>query len=327
MSTSRKAPWGFASLALVLAAFVLVPAAQADPNVTLDDVKKAFHKAAAANEKLNAVNVELEAAEAEIADLKKDTLGVKKEYDERRAALAGVIVQQQMDAPLGPTVNLLGSEDPQEFLDGLSAIQAYNTSQADALEAFGKVAATYEARQDRVEKRRAELTAVRANAAAKRAEVDKQYDKAKAAFDRLSGNDQEAFRTAGGTASFAAPKEMPKVNGPVAQAVVAYVYAQVGKPYCRGGDVNRTGGRCFDCSGLAYSAYRAAGVSIPRTPPYGNLVPLSEIQPGDLLWTYSHVAVYIGGGKYIEAANYSVPVRVGSLNGGWFKPAFASRFG
>ncbi len=55
-------------------------------------------------------------------------------------------------------------------------------------------------------------------------------------------------------ASFVAP------NAAVATAI-NYAEAQLGKPYLFGG----TGPDAFDCSGLVMMAYRAAGVTIPRT--------------------------------------------------------------
>jgi cell wall-associated NlpC family hydrolase len=64
----------------------------------------------------------------------------------------------------------------------------------------------------------------------------------------------------------------------------------------------------FDCSGLTMWAYAQAGVSLPHSAAaqYDVLphVPLSDIQPGDLLFFYSpisHVALYIGGGQMIHA--------------------------
>ncbi|WP_127357140.1 C40 family peptidase [Actinacidiphila soli] len=85
---------------------------------------------------------------------------------------------------------------------------------------------------------------------------------------------------------------------------VAYVTAQLGKPYEWGAE----GPRGFDCSGLTEQAWKAAGTTIPRTAeqqwrqlPY---VPLARMRPGDLVVYYddaSHVAIYVGDGAIIQA--------------------------
>jgi cell wall-associated NlpC family hydrolase len=66
--------------------------------------------------------------------------------------------------------------------------------------------------------------------------------------------------------------------------VIAYAKAQIGKPYLWGA----TGPDAFDCSGLTMTAYRAAGITIPRTSQqqwaYGPQVPASQVQPGDLVF-------------------------------------------
>jgi cell wall-associated NlpC family hydrolase len=66
--------------------------------------------------------------------------------------------------------------------------------------------------------------------------------------------------------------------------ILAYAEAQLGKPYVFGA----TGPDAFDCSGLAMMAYRAAGITIPRTAAaqwaYGRQVPASQVQAGDLVF-------------------------------------------
>src|SRR5262249_48719633 len=83
--------------------------------------------------------------------------------------------------------------------------------------------------------------------------------------------------------------------------VVAFVVAQLGRPYCWGG----TGPRCFDCSGLAQAAWRRAGVLIPRTTDAIAdalvEVPLDDIRAGDILWWPGHVGIYAGNGWVIDA--------------------------
>ena len=80
--------------------------------------------------------------------------------------------------------------------------------------------------------------------------------------------DWAARYTAGGTQVLTA-QEGPACEqadlGPLpagtAGKVIAYAEAQLGKPYLWGA----TGPDAFDCSGLTMMAYRAAGITIPRT--------------------------------------------------------------
>ncbi len=88
-----------------------------------------------------------------------------------------------------------------------------------------------------------------------------------------------------------------------AREVVAFSLAQVHKRYCYGG----TGPSCFDCSGLAQTAWLHAGARLPRTSEAiaSTLpeVPLSQIRAGDILWWPGHVGIYIGDGRMVDALN------------------------
>ncbi|GAA0356688.1 NlpC/P60 family protein [Actinoallomurus spadix] len=76
----------------------------------------------------------------------------------------------------------------------------------------------------------------------------------------------------------------PVAPSAVAAKVIAYEKAQIGKPYVYGA----TGPNSFDCSGLTMSAYKSAGVTIPRLSDdqywWGALVPRGQEQPGDLVF-------------------------------------------
>lgn len=92
--------------------------------------------------------------------------------------------------------------------------------------------------------------------------------------------------------------------------------AQVGVPYRWGGSTPRG----FDCSGLMLYAWRAAGVDLPRTSraQYRGTtrVSTSNLKPGDLLFFYSpisHVGMYIGNGKMVDAPSSGRTVRVRSV--------------
>jgi cell wall-associated NlpC family hydrolase len=104
-----------------------------------------------------------------------------------------------------------------------------------------------------------------------------------------------------------------------AAAAIAFAKAQLGKPYLFGA----AGPSAFDCSGLVYAAYAAAGIHIARTTYQwqqdGPVVPLSQIQPGDLLFSAGsdgtpaspgHVVMYLGGGQVIQAPQRGENVQI-----------------
>ena len=102
-----------------------------------------------------------------------------------------------------------------------------------------------------------------------------------------------------------------------AQRNVAVAFAkkqvEARKPYVWGDE----GPNAFDCSGLVYAAYRAAGLGWPNWDrlnsalysTYTMHVSLNELVPGDLLFysykgtvsTIHHITIYAGGGKMWEA--------------------------
>jgi hypothetical protein len=114
------------------------------------------------------------------------------------------------------------------------------------------------------------------------------------------------------------------VAGDDARAARAVTFAlrQRGKPYRWGAQ----GPHAFDCSGLTWAAWRAAGVTIPRTAA-GQLAGLPRVRgrlrPGDLLIyrtagpTYRHVAMVVGIDHMVEAPGRGIPVRSTSIRPGW----------
>jgi cell wall-associated NlpC family hydrolase len=111
-------------------------------------------------------------------------------------------------------------------------------------------------------------------------------------------------------------------DGAQAARAVAFALAQRGKPYRWGTE----GPDAFDCSGLTWAAWRAAGVTIPRTAA-DQLAGLprasGRLQPGDLLIYPSrgpsrrHVAMVVGRGRMVEAPGRGIPVGSTSLRRGY----------
>lgn len=98
-------------------------------------------------------------------------------------------------------------------------------------------------------------------------------------------------------------------NEELRSQIVAYAMQFLGNRYVHGGQSLETG---TDCSGFTSLIYAVFGYSVSRTPAgqlsgAGRSVSYSEAQPGDIICYGSgrctHVALYIGDGQIIHAAN------------------------
>jgi cell wall-associated NlpC family hydrolase len=107
-------------------------------------------------------------------------------------------------------------------------------------------------------------------------------------------------------------------------AVIAYAKAQLGKPYQWGA----AGPYAFDCSGLVQQAWKAAGVTLPRTTgdqaQTGTRTTRARLQPGDLIFTndFGHVQLYIGGDQVIQARHTGTLVQITS----WPDPQYVDAY-
>lgn len=111
--------------------------------------------------------------------------------------------------------------------------------------------------------------------------------------------------TAGGSSAPAAPASE-------GQRIVEIAQSKIGAPYVYGA----SGPNAFDCSGFTSWVYAQVGKQIPRTSQAqasaGTPVAYNDLQPGDIVSFYggaSHVGIYIGDGKIIDALNSGTPVQ------------------
>jgi cell wall-associated NlpC family hydrolase len=148
----------------------------------------------------------------------------------------------------------------------------------------------------------------------------------------LAGPHAQALRglVADGRAVIASPAApaAPAIRRPTpgAARAVAFALRQRGKPYQWGAE----GPGAFDCSGLTWAAWRAAGLAIPRTAA-GQLAGLprvrGQLRPGDLLIyrtdgpTQRHVAMVVGPGRMVEARGRGIPIRSTGIRPGWLGAA------
>lgn len=114
-----------------------------------------------------------------------------------------------------------------------------------------------------------------------------------------------------GGSSVTPPQNVPTTNK-YGATVVAAAYSKLGCPYVWGA----SGPDTFDCSGLVMWCYRQAGVYLDHysgsQKESGAVIPVSQAQPGDILWKSGHVGIYIGNGQYIHAPQTGDVVKIAS---------------
>jgi cell wall-associated NlpC family hydrolase len=104
----------------------------------------------------------------------------------------------------------------------------------------------------------------------------------------------------------------------------------LGKPYRYGGMTPASG---FDCSGLVHFSFRQAGVTVPRSTELqlraAAPVRGSQLRRGDLLFfdqdgkKKSHVAIYVGDGRFVHAPSSGKQVRADRLDSPYWKKHLA----
>lgn len=104
-------------------------------------------------------------------------------------------------------------------------------------------------------------------------------------------------------------RDLGKADGTAVGIAMQYQ----GVPYVWGG-MSPSG---FDCSGLVSYVFAQLGKPLPHSSAaigrMGTSLPLSQAQPGDILWHPGHVAIYVGGGKIIHAPKPGDRVKVAPI--------------
>ncbi|MER5576148.1 C40 family peptidase [Streptomyces massasporeus] len=194
--------------------------------------------------------------------------------------------------------------------DGLKTAKAtVQRKLADARELMSKLTAEEKARLAAIEKEK------RAEAARKADELARQQAaQQKAQEEAAQQQDSGSSSSGSGSSTSTAPADSSYATK--ADKALAFARAQIGKPYVWGA----VGPGSYDCSGLTQAAWKAAGVTLPRTTydqvNAGTTVPLSQARPGDLVFFYddvTHVGIYIGNGMMIHAPKPGTYVREESI--------------
>jgi cell wall-associated NlpC family hydrolase len=314
----------------LLATLAIAPAAHADPL----SAKRAEAARLAAELERSEIRLGQAAERVNVARIKADSL--KRQVADAEAKMrqadqrSGQVKAQLKEAAV--TTYMHGGQPPAEIAGGDPAragayVRALASSATDAIDEMRALKINMAQRRDELNKSRAAadaaLIAVKADvraAQAADAQMRASLSKVKGDLARLVAAEQARRSSryqADATKRFANQKfgPIPGVSAG-ASAAVNFARAQLGKPYRWGG----AGPDSYDCSGLTMMAWRQGGVSLPHSSQaqYSGTthVPLSAVQPGDLIFYYSdihHVGIYVGGGQIIAATHTGSYVKTLSM--------------
>lgn len=119
----------------------------------------------------------------------------------------------------------------------------------------------------------------------------------------------------------------PAPSTKIANDVLFRAISLVGTPYHWGGNTPESG---FDCSGLVAYVFRTeAGMALPRTSRAmaaldAPRIARDDLEPGDLLFFgrrhhVTHVAIYVGHGRFVNAPDRGGTVRLDELTGYYWR--------
>jgi peptidoglycan DL-endopeptidase CwlO len=185
---------------------------------------------------------------------------------------------------------------------------------ADARELMSKLTAEEKARLAAIEEKKQKEAARKAAELAEQQKAQQEAQQEAASAQQDSGTSGSASGSSGSATTPSTSTDSSYATK--AEKALAFARAQIGKPYVWGA----TGPGSYDCSGLTQAAWKAAGVTVPRTTydqvNAGTTVPVSQARPGDLVFFYddvTHVGIYIGNGMMIHAPKPGTYVREESI--------------
>ncbi|MFE6406109.1 NlpC/P60 family protein [Streptomyces sp. NPDC057837] len=297
----------------------------------LTDLQRLYREAEEATEAYNATEEKLKRQRAETDRLERALARARLSLHDSRGA-AGRLARQQYQSSTGlsPYVRLLLARDPERAVDQGRVIGRIARERAGTV---GRLTGSERKARDLARKARAALDEQLALAERRKEERDTVRGRLHDVEELLASLDDDQLTAVAeleedgvakaqkrllASGALGAGGSANAVRRPTAEGdrAVRYALRQLGKPYEWGAE----GPESFDCSGLTSQAWAAAGTPVPRTSQEQwrrlERIELDELRPGDLVVYFeeaTHVALYLGDGKVVQAPRPGAKVKVSPI--------------
>jgi cell wall-associated NlpC family hydrolase len=261
-------------------------------------------------EAANEATIRIKQLEKQTSLLEGRESALRKELDSAGLTLSRIAVSQYTSSGLGQGLDLLFSSDPTKYLSDAGVLEMVSRKYGQQLREFALKKQNVEATQLVVQDKTALLRAERAKLNRQVTDAKKDLAAAQKILNSLKKEDRERLareeaaresKILNESKKYAQSYKGDNTRGSIA---LKYALAQVGDVYVWAA----AGPTRWDCSGLTMRSFQKAGVSLPHSSriqvKYGKNIPASSLKPGDLLFfgkPISHVSIYMGGGKMVQA--------------------------
>lgn len=287
------------------------PADGAEATRTMVD--RLYQEAERATERYNEADESVEHLREQVGHARDRVARSQERINRMREVLGSVAGAQYRSGGLDPSLALLLSQEPDDYLDAAATLDRISDRHAIALAGLRREQRNLARQRAEVADDLAGLERSRTAVARHKRTVEHKLAQARRLLNALPEAEREAFDRASRSGRDGLPGPAGLfASSRHAAAAAAAARSVIGRPYVWGAN----GPSGFDCSGLVQWAYAQAGVGLPRTSQAqahaGRRVPLSEARPGDIV-TYrgdaSHVGMYMGNGQVVHAPYPGAAVR------------------
>lgn len=296
----------------------------------------------------NAIDIQSAQLKQEITDIQNQEKSIMQQIDTNQNTItqlqkeidANTVLMKQrmrsmyMEGSASFIDVLLDSDSATNFLDRIEFMKTVKTHDDNLLQTIKNQEQSVRDNQKILIIKKDALSKLEGDALAKEEILKQQQEQSDAAIKQLQDSvdktktdaelNAEAETAATATNALKQTSEINQATIGQSATVINFAENFVGYPYVFG----TAGPTTFDCSGFTQFVYaHTAGVSLPHSAAEqascGTLVSRNDLQAGDLIFfgtdgsNISHVGIYIGSGKFVNAENERVGVINDSLNGSW----------
>jgi cell wall-associated NlpC family hydrolase len=270
---------------------------------TVAQASKLSNQIDALGQQYDSLKIQMTQAKAEAAAARKAAQRDEKALGEGQNAVGQIAAQGFMTGSFSPTLQLLQTSDPQQFLNRASIILQLGHEQTGTMNLLQEA-------EDAASRANQTATQQEARATSLSKQMSKKLAQAQAKENILNSS---AYKQA--LAIFQQTGHYPSVNitgNTLGEQALRFAIGKIGDPYVWAA----AGPNAFDCSGLVMWAYEQVGIQLAHFTGdqwnEGQHISRDELRPGDLVFFFNidHVGLYLGNGMMIDAPSTGQLVQV-----------------